>query len=83
MNGGFMAIFPLTFLSNVFVDPSTLPGWLRVFVEVNPISQVVTATRGLMDGMATIGSILVVLATAAALTAIFAPLTVHLYRSRG
>ncbi len=83
MNGGFMAIFPLTFLSNVFVDPSTLPDWLRMFVEVNPISQVVTATRGLMDGVATIGSILVVLATAAALTAIFAPLTVHLYRSRG
>ena len=83
MNGGFMAIFPLTFLSNVFVDPSTLPDWLRVFVEVNPISHVVTATRGLMDGVATIGSILVVLATATALTAIFAPLTVHLYRSRG
>ena len=29
MNGGFMALFPLTFLSNVFVDPGTLPGWLE------------------------------------------------------
>ena len=30
MNAGFMGIFPLTFLSNVFVDPETLPGgWRR------------------------------------------------------
>ena len=29
MNAGFMAIFPLTFLSNVFVDPDTLPGAAR------------------------------------------------------
>ena len=26
MNAGFMALFPLIFLSNVFVEPSTLPG---------------------------------------------------------
>jgi ABC-2 type transport system permease protein len=38
MNGGFMALFPLTFLSNVFVEPETLPGWLEAFVDVNPIS---------------------------------------------
>ena len=30
MNAGFMVIFPLTFLSNIFVDPTTLPpGWRR------------------------------------------------------
>jgi hypothetical protein len=50
MNGGFMAIFPLTFLSNVFVDPATLPSVLRAFVDVNPISLLATASRGLMDG---------------------------------
>ena len=38
MNAGFMGIFPLTFLSNVFVDPETLPSGLEAFVEVNPIS---------------------------------------------
>ena len=38
MNAGFMAIFPLTFLSNVFVDPATLPGPLRAFVDVNPVT---------------------------------------------
>jgi ABC-2 type transport system permease protein len=80
MNAGFMGIFPLTFLSNVFVDPETLPGWLEAFVDVNPISQLVTASRGLMEGTASAGDIGVVLATAAVLTAVFAPLTVHLYR---
>ncbi len=80
MNAGFMGIFPLTFLSNVFVDPETLPGWLEAFVDINPISHLVTASRGLMEGTASAGDIGVVLATAAVLTAVFAPLTVHLYR---
>ena len=80
MNGGFMAIFPLTFLSNVFVDPETLPSVLRAFVDVNPISLLATASRGLMDGTAQDGDVLVVLAVAAGLTAVFAPLTTLLYR---
>jgi ABC-2 type transport system permease protein len=29
MNAGLMFVFPLTFLSNVVVDPDTLPGWLE------------------------------------------------------
>jgi len=80
MNAGFMGIFPLTFLSNVFVDPTTLPAGLEAFVDVNPITQVVDASRGLMEGNADAGDILLVLAIAAALTAIFAPLTARLYR---
>jgi len=78
-----MALFPLTFLSNVFVKPETLPSGLETFVEANPVSHLVTASRGLMDGTATAGQIGAVLATAAVLTAVFAPLTTHLYRSRG
>ncbi|HZG95154.1 MAG TPA: ABC transporter permease, partial [Mycobacteriales bacterium] len=80
MNAGFMGIFPLTFLSNVFVDPTTLPGPLEAFVKVNPISILATAARGLMDGNAEGGDIAVVLLVAAALTAVFAPLTNKLYR---
>jgi ABC-2 type transport system permease protein len=83
MNAGFMAIFPLTFLSNVFVDPDTLPSALKAFVDVNPISILVTATRGLMEGDADGGDIAIVLATAAVLTAVFAPITARLYRFRG
>jgi ABC-2 type transport system permease protein len=79
MNAGFMGIFPLTFLSNVFVEPSTLPSALEAFVNVNPISILATASRGLMEGTAEAGDIAIVLGTAAALTAVFAPLTTRLY----
>jgi ABC-2 type transport system permease protein len=82
MNAGFMGIFPLTFLSNVFVDPETLPSALEAFVNVNPISILATASRGLMEGNADIADIAIVLGTAAALTAVFAPLTTRLYGRR-
>jgi ABC-2 type transport system permease protein len=82
MNAGFMALFPITFLSNVFVEPSTLPSALKAFVDVNPISHLVTAARSLTDGDADWGEIGIVLAVAAGLTAVFAPLTVRLYRTR-
>ena len=68
MNAGFMGIFPLTFLSNVFVDPETLPAPLEAFVDVNPISILATASRGLMEGNAEAKDIAVVLAVAAVLT---------------
>ena len=82
MNAGFMGIFPLTFLSNVFVDPATLPGPLEAFVEVNPISVLATASRSLMAGTPDGTAIAVSLAVAAALTAVFLPVTTRLYRGR-
>jgi ABC-2 type transport system permease protein len=83
MNAGFMSIFPLTFLSNVFVEPDTLPGALEAFVNANPISVLATVSRGLINGSASGGDIAIVLGVAAALTAVFLPLTTRLYRSRG
>jgi ABC-2 type transport system permease protein len=80
LNSGFMALFPLVFLSNVFVEPETLPAVLEAFVGVNPISHLVTATRGLLAGTASLGEVALVLGEAAALGAVFAPLTVRLYR---
>ncbi|HEX5469568.1 MAG TPA: ABC transporter permease, partial [Gaiellaceae bacterium] len=68
MNAGFMGIFPVTFLSNVFVEPETLPGPLEAFVKVNPISILASASRGLMEGTASGQDIGIVLGTAAALT---------------
>jgi ABC-2 type transport system permease protein len=82
MNAGFMGIFPLTFLSNVFVEPETLPRALEAFVNINPISILADASRGLMEGSVSGTDIGIVLATAAALTAVFAPLTTYLYRTR-
>jgi ABC-2 type transport system permease protein len=82
MNAGFMSIFPITFLSNIYVEPETLPRGLEAFVDANPISHLVSASRGLMDGSLDSTNLIVVLATAAALTAVFGPLTSRLYRSR-
>lgn len=67
----------------MLVDPETLPNWLQGAVNLNPLSYLATATRGLMEGNAQPRDIAIVLATTVALTAVFAPLTSHLYRTRG
>jgi len=77
-----MILFPLTFVSNVFVSPETLPGWLEAFVKVNPITFMVTATRGLMHGEPVSGAIGTVLMISAVLVAIFGPLTMYVYRTK-
>jgi ABC-2 type transport system permease protein len=80
MNAGFMSIFPLTFLSNVYVDEETLPAGLKAFVDANPVTHLVTASRDLMGGTLQAENLIVVLGTAAVITAIFLPLTTRLYR---
>jgi ABC-2 type transport system permease protein len=83
MTIGFVILFPLTFMSNVFVEPSTMPSWLRAVADANPMSHLATAERGLIQGTATAAQLLWVLIAAAALTAVFAPLTTWLYQRRG
>lgn len=80
--GGFMIILPLTFASSVFVPAETMPGWLQVFVNVNPITHVVDATRGLMLGGAIAQPVLYSTLWLIGITALFAPLTVRKYRRR-
>ncbi|NCT90544.1 ABC transporter permease [Cellulomonas sp. APG4] len=82
MGTSMMILMPLTFASNIFADPSTMPGWLQGWVGVNPVSHLVTAVRGLMDGTATFTEVSWALVAAAALTAVVAPLTMRLYRNR-
>jgi len=38
MSVSMLVLFPLTFLSNIFVDPETMPAWLERVVDANPIS---------------------------------------------
>lgn len=82
MGVSMMVLFPLTFLSNVFVEPTTMPGWLRAFTDVNPITHLVAATRGLMQGTPDAGEITWVLVSAAVLVAIFGTLTMRLYNRK-
>ncbi|RCV48051.1 ABC transporter permease [Marinitenerispora sediminis] len=77
-----IVMFPLIFTSNVFVQTATMPGWMQAVVSVNPVSHATTAARGLMHGTATAGQLGLVLATCAALIAVFAPLTMYLYRNK-
>ncbi len=79
MSVGTVVLFPLTLASNVFVRPQTMPGWLQAFVKINPVSDLVTAERALMGGQAAAGQVAWVLFATAALVAVFAPVTVHLY----
>ncbi|MFP3900613.1 MAG: ABC transporter permease [Acidimicrobiia bacterium] len=80
MQVSMLILFPLTFASNVFVDPGTMPGWLEAFVDVNPISHLVTASRGLMHGTIAAGEVGWVLVWCAAMVAVFGPITMRLYR---
>lgn len=44
-SGGLIWLFPVTFISNAFVDSSNLPGWLQPVAEWNPFSATVQASR--------------------------------------
>ena len=82
MNLGMVVLFPLTFASNIFVDPQTMPGWVQAFIRVNPVTHVAAAERGLMGGTFPAGQIGLSLLTMACIVAIFAPLTSYLYRAK-
>jgi len=75
-----LILFPLTFLSNAFVKVTSLPGWLQAFVKVNPVSFLVSATRGLANqGIITSDAGWTLLAGLVVI-AVFAPLSVWSYR---
>ena len=82
MGVSMLVLFPLTFLSNVFVQPVTMPGWLQAFVEINPVTHLVAAVRSLMAGEWDAGEVTWVLVAAAAITAVFGTLTMRLYNRR-
>jgi len=77
-----LIIFPLTFISNVFVDPATMPDFLKPIVSINPISIAGTAVRGLMHGNVTTIDIIYMFVSCAVIVAIFSPLTMYLYNNK-
>ena len=82
MGVSMMVIFPLTFLSNVFVDPSTMPGWLQAFVNNSPITHVSSAVRELMAGEWPAAEIAWSLGWAGLLVLVFGPVTMRLYNRK-
>lgn len=75
-------LMPLTFVSNIFVDPRTMPDWLQAFVDVNPVSVIVGSMRDMMSGVYDAGSIGLVLVYCAVLVAIFGPISMFIYNRK-
>jgi oleandomycin transport system permease protein len=78
----FLLVLPLSFGSNTFVRTATMPGWLQAFVNVNPISHLVSAVRGLMLGGPVAVPIGWTFAWIAGLLVVFFPLALRAYIRR-
>jgi ABC-2 type transport system permease protein/oleandomycin transport system permease protein len=78
---GLIWVFPLVFASSVFVPVESMPGWLAAFSQnINPITYIVDAIRSLVLGSAVEAPVWPALVWIAAIVAVFAPLSVRLYR---
>ena len=83
----FLPVFPLVFASSVFVPTQTMPSWLQAFAENQPVTIVANAARGLilgggalLPGQTVRGQVLLAVLWTGAITAVFAPLAVRIYR---
>jgi len=77
---GFIAVFPLTFVSSAFVPVESMPSGLQWFAEINPFTIVVDAMRALWVGAPAGNSVWGAIVWSIAIIAIFAPLAVQRYR---
>lgn len=80
-------VWPISFLSNAFVDPSTMPSWLGEIAQWNPLSATASAIRQLFlnpgwqaGSWSAEHAILLAMVWPVLLVAIFLPLSVRAYR---
>jgi ABC transporter DrrB family efflux protein len=76
----FPLMAPLVFASSAFVPVDTMPGWLQVFAEHQPVSVTASAVRALVLGGPTSSYVLQSLAWSAGILLVFGPLAVRRYR---
>lgn len=83
----FLPVFPFVFASAVFVPPATMPSWLQVFAENQPVTIVAQAARGLMlgegaleAGQTVAGQTLLAIVWCVGIAAVAAPIAVRIYR---
>lgn len=83
-------VWPALFLSNALVSPDTMPGWLSMLAEGNPLSATISATRELFGnpgwgGESWLAEHAPMLAVGwpLLLIGVFLPLSVRLYRRLG
>jgi ABC-2 type transport system permease protein len=88
-SAGLIWLFPVTFISNAFVPPETMPSWLQTLAEWNPLSAIVQACRELFGNQSLVESdawpmeqpVLASLIWCAIIIGIFAPLAIRKYKA--
>ena len=79
MTTSMLFLFPVTFVSNIFVDPKTMPGFMQTIISFNPVTHLTNASRGLMLGNVQLQDVLWVVVASAIVTAVFAPVAMRMY----
>ena len=77
---GFIAVFPLTFISSAFVPVASMPSALQAVAKVNPFTITVDAMRALFIGTPAHNAIWGAAAWGLGLVLVAAPLAVLRYR---
>ena len=88
-SAGLIWLFPVTFISNAFVPPETMPSWLQSLAEWNPLSAIVQACRELFGNQSLVESdawpmqqpVLASLLWCAIIIGVFAPLAIRKYKA--
>ena len=76
----FPILAPLVFASSAFVETSSMPGWLQVFANHQPVTAVVNAARALTLGGPTLNKVIPALVWIIGIIVVCAPLAVRRYR---
>jgi ABC-2 type transport system permease protein len=80
MTTSFIFLMPLTFASNIFVELSTMPGWLQAVVGRNPVTYLANASRALMHGKPAGTDVMWVLVASAVIVLVASPIAMRMYR---
>ncbi|MFI0421572.1 ABC transporter permease [Spongiactinospora sp. 9N601] len=78
----FLIILPLAFTGNLFVPTDTMPDWLQVWVNINPVTSIADTLRGLLLGGEVARPLLWSVVWIAGLTLVFAPLSIRRFRTK-
>jgi ABC-type polysaccharide/polyol phosphate export permease len=79
---GMVVVLPVSFISGVFAPVETMPGVLRVFADINPVGNLLEASRGLANGGPVAEPLAWTFAWCAVLVIVFAPLAVRALNKR-
>jgi len=80
---GFVWVFPLVFASSLYVPIETMPSWLQVFAQINPVTPMVDTMRALALGGSVSASLWKTLVWDGVIILVFLPLALRRYRLMG